>query len=52
MQHLNNINIFDQLKILQPDQPILVTEPIWGEASYREKLVENFTKHLILLDYI
>lgn len=33
---------FDQLKILQPDQPILVTEPIWGEASYREKLVENF----------
>ncbi|RCK55098.1 Actin-related protein 4 [Candida viswanathii] len=33
---------FDQLKITQPDQPILVTEPIWGDSSYREKLVENF----------
>ncbi|EMG48051.1 ARP4 Actin-related protein 4 [Candida maltosa Xu316] len=33
---------FNQLKIVQSDQPILVTEPIWTEPIYREKLVENF----------
>lgn len=33
---------FNQLKINQSDQPILITEPIWSEISYRTKIVENF----------
>lgn len=34
---------FDQqLKVVGPEQPILITEPIWTETSYRQQLVETF----------
>ena len=34
---------FDQqLKVVGPEQPILITEPIWTESSYRQQLVETF----------
>ena len=34
---------FDQqLKVVGPEQPILISEPIWTETSYRQQLVETF----------
>lgn len=32
---------FNQLKLDQLDQPIIITEPIWSEFEYRQKLVET-----------
>lgn len=32
----------DVLKIKDQEQPILITEPVWTDPSYRQTLVENF----------
>lgn len=32
----------DVMKIDYQEQPILITEPIWTESSYRKTLIENF----------
>lgn len=33
---------FEALKIDYQEQPILITEPVWSENEYRQKLVETF----------
>lgn len=35
-------HFFDMMKIDQQDQPILITEPIWTDSTYRKTLIENF----------
>ena len=30
------------LKVQYPEQPILITEPIWSEPRYRQRLIEGF----------
>ncbi|CAN3377451.1 hypothetical protein DIURU_003308 [Diutina rugosa] len=30
------------LQIEQPDQPILITEPVWASTEYRQKMIEQF----------
>ncbi|ODV77907.1 actin-related protein [Suhomyces tanzawaensis NRRL Y-17324] len=33
------------LNIEYPEHPLLVTEPVWAEHSYRKTMVENFYEH-------
>ncbi|KAI3404990.2 ARP4 [Candida oxycetoniae] len=35
---------FKQLKIVEKDQPILITEPIWSTNEYRTRLIEQVYK--------
>lgn len=33
---------FDVMKVDYEEQPILITEPVWGTKEYRQKLIETF----------